>query len=67
MVVRPMCLTFSIPGICVDGWWWDVERQIQGSDGARRAPSVGDDRRRGIGVNRRVGKISSPRFYLVRE
>ena len=32
MVVRPMCLTFSIPGICVDGWR-DVERQCQGSDG----------------------------------
>jgi hypothetical protein len=25
MVVRPMCLTFSIPGICVDGWWLGVE------------------------------------------
>ena len=36
MVVRPMCLTFSIPGICVDGWWWDVERQCQGSDGVER-------------------------------
>ena len=33
MVVRPMCLTFSIPGICVDGWWGGVERQCQGSDG----------------------------------
>ena len=33
MVVRPMCLTFSIPGICVYWWWVGVERQCQGSDG----------------------------------